>query len=89
VIADWGDADKGFAQAARRGLDLPLPLSRPFAVRAQLRDRRCRARRGSGNVLDPGCLQRACDAGGGARAGGRQSSRAVPRKLRHLRAQLL
>ena len=64
-------------------------LSGACAVRAQLRARRCRPGRGAGHVLDPGRLQFPQNARRHARPAGREGARAVLRRLRHLRPQLL
>ena len=68
-------------------LSLSVPVARP--VRRQLRTRRRGTKRRAGDVLDPGHLQLARHAGGGARIAGRQGPRAVLRGLRHVRPQLL
>ena len=65
----------------------PYQSHAPFA--AELRARRRRPERRAGDVLDPGHLQLARHAGGGAGLAGRQGPRAVCRRLRHLRPQLL
>ena len=94
---DHRHGDRGLGrcgQGLRRGracgvleLSLPVPVARP--VRRQLRARRCRPERRAGDVLDPGHLQFARHAGGGARIAGRQGPRAVLRGLGHVRPQLL
>ena len=89
TIVDWGDADKAFKQAAHVSASTyycPYQSHAPFGPNCAI-----------GNVgpngalvkFDPGYLQHARHAGGGARAAGRQGARTVCRRLRHLRPKLL
>jgi len=69
--------------------DLPLPLSVARTVRPELRARRRRAGRRTGDLLHAGYLQLARHARDGAGPAGREGAGAVSRGFRHLRPQLL
>ena len=71
------------------GGDLPLPLSVARTVRPELRARRRRAGRRTGDLLHAGYLQLARHARDGAGPAGREGAGAVSRGFRHLRPQLL
>ena len=71
------------------GLGLPLSLSEPRAVRAQLRGGRRHAGQRPGDVVDAGCLQRPQISGRCARHEAPTGAHAIPRRLGHLRAKLL